>query len=50
MLATKPGHPDAATIRPVVVNYQADLEARDSFLPCDPKLGKVVILDGIHSF
>ena len=45
MLATKPGHPDAD---PVIVNYQADLEARDSFLPCE--LGKVVILDGSHSF
>ena len=46
MLATKPGHPDADR---VVVNYQADLEARDSFLLCDPKLVEVVILDGIHS-
>lgn len=47
MLATKPGHPDAD---PVIVNYQADLEARESVLPCDPKLGEVVILDGFHSF
>jgi len=30
MLTTKPGHPDAD---PVIVNYQADLEARDSFCP-----------------
>ena len=47
MLTTKHGHPDAD---PVIVNCQADLEAGDSFLPCDPKLGKVVILDGIRSF
>ena len=47
MFTTKPGHPHADL---VVVNYQADLEARESFLPCDPKLGEVVILDGFHSF
>lgn len=43
-------NPDIRTADPVIVNYQADLEARESVLPCDPKLGEVVILDGFHSF